>query len=151
MLSIAGATLPDDRSASALIGWIQKNPSLHLYVVHKLFWALHEDRSQLALAHVALWCMGEYGAALLEDPPTDEETTMLQGKARVEEPVVIHILVSILKHPAATDTTRAYGLTAALKLTTRFRHPESIEALSALLLTYHHAMVSLVDDAKEDE
>ncbi|RHY32091.1 hypothetical protein DYB32_002864 [Aphanomyces invadans] len=91
MLSIAGSILPDEHISSSLIVLIQKNPALHVYVVHKLFWALKEDMSQLALAHVGLWCIGEYGRALCgSDPPADEET--LQGKTRVDEAVVVDLV-----------------------------------------------------------
>ncbi|RHY83679.1 hypothetical protein DYB35_002502 [Aphanomyces astaci] len=93
MLSIAGSILPDEHISSSLIVLIQKNPALHVYVVHKLFWALHEDTAQLALAHVALWCIGEYGHALCaSDPPADEET--LQGKTRVDEAVVVALITT---------------------------------------------------------
>ncbi|RHZ05720.1 hypothetical protein DYB31_001381, partial [Aphanomyces astaci] len=94
MLSIAGSILPDEHISSSLIVLIQKNPALHVYVVHKLFWALHEDTAQLALAHVALWCIGEYGHALCaSDPPADEET--LQGKTRVDEAVVVALITTV--------------------------------------------------------
>ncbi|ETV76201.1 hypothetical protein, variant [Aphanomyces astaci] len=139
MLSIAGSILPDEHISSSLIVLIQKNPALHVYVVHKLFWALHEDTAQLALAHVALWCIGEYGHALCaSDPPADEET--LQGKTRVDEAVVVALITTMVKHPNASDQTKAYGLTAAVKLTTRLTQGPSIAALGALLESHKSAL-----------
>ncbi|ETV95341.1 hypothetical protein, variant [Aphanomyces invadans] len=139
MLSIAGSILPDEHISSSLIVLIQKNPALHVYVVHKLFWALKEDMSQLALAHVGLWCIGEYGRALCgSDPPADEET--LQGKTRVDEAVVVDLVSTIVRHPNASDQTKAYGLTAAVKLTTRLTQPDSIATLRALLTSHKAAL-----------
>ncbi|KAF0714241.1 Aste57867_3956 [Aphanomyces stellatus] len=138
MLSIAGSILPDEHISSSLIVLIQKNPALHVYVVHKLFWALKEDMSQLALAHVGLWCIGEYGRALTADPPADEET--LQGKTRVDEATIVDLLSTIVRHANASDQTKAYGLTAAVKLTTRLSQPDSIAALQALLATFKTAL-----------
>ncbi|EQC38880.1 hypothetical protein SDRG_03838 [Saprolegnia diclina VS20] len=138
MLSIAGSALTDDRIASSLIVLIQKNPELHGYVVHKLFWALKEDMSQLALSHVTLWCLGEYGRALGQDPPADEET--LVGKSKVEDAAIVDVLVTCMRHQSATDTTKAYGLTAAVKLTTRLHDPTAIASLETLLAGYKNSL-----------
>ncbi|CAK4391188.1 unnamed protein product [Aphanomyces euteiches] len=138
MLSIAGSILPDEHISSSLIVLIQKTPALHVYVVHKLFWALKEDMSQLALAHVGLWCIGEYGRALCSDPPADEET--LQGKTRVDDSAIVDLVSSITRHPNASDQTKAYGLTAAIKLTTRLSHPDALSSLQALIATYKNTL-----------
>jgi AP-1 complex subunit gamma-1 len=139
MLSIAGSTLPDERISSALIMLIQRNPELHAYVVHKLFWALHDDASQLSLVHVGLWCIGEYSQLLLLDAPASEET--LSSKARVDESTIVQLLKTILRHHVATDTTRAYALTAMAKLTTRFRSPAEIQALNSMTKAFSSSMV----------
>lgn len=139
MLSIAGSTLPDERISSALIMLIQRNPDLHAYVVHKLFWALHDDVSQLSLVHVGLWCIGEYSQLLLLDAPSSEET--LSSKARVDESTVVQLLQTILRHHVATDTTRAYALTAMAKLTTRFRSPAEIQQLNSMVKAFSSSMV----------
>lgn len=139
MLSIAGSTLPDERISSALIMLIQRNPELHAYVVHKLFWALHDDASQLSLVHVGLWCIGEYSQLLLLDAPASEET--LSSKARVDESTVVQLLKTILRHHVATDTTRAYALTAMAKLTTRFRSPAEVQALNSMTKAFSSSMV----------
>lgn len=139
MLSIAGSTLPDERISSALIMLIQRNPELHGYVVHKLFWALHDDVSQLSLVHVGIWCIGEYSQLLLLDAPASEET--LSNKSRVDEPTVVQLVQKILHHHVATDTTRAYALTAMSKLTTRFHSPNEIQQLNKLIKTFNSSMV----------
>ncbi|OQS07179.1 AP-1 complex subunit gamma-1 [Thraustotheca clavata] len=138
MLSITGSSLTDEHISSSLIVLIQKNPDMHVYVVHKLFWALKEDMSQLALAHVTLWCIGEYGRALGQDPPSGEET--LQGKTAVDDNAIVDVLTMSMRHPVATDVTKAYGLTAAIKLTSRLHDPEALSALNQLISSYKNSL-----------
>lgn len=139
MLSIAGASLPDERISSSLILLIQRNPELHAYVVHKLFWALHDDVSQLSLVHVGIWCVGEYGKALLLDPPTSEDT--LSDKARVDESAVVELFKKVLRHHHSTDTTKSYALNAMMKLTTRFQNPSEVQKLTQLIASFNSSVV----------
>uniref|UniRef100_K3WEF7 AP-1 complex subunit gamma n=1 Tax=Globisporangium ultimum (strain ATCC 200006 / CBS 805.95 / DAOM BR144) TaxID=431595 RepID=K3WEF7_GLOUD len=139
MLSIAGASLPDERISSSLILLIQRNPELHAYVVHKLFWALHDDISQLALVHVGMWCIGEYGRLLLLDAPSSEDT--LSEKARVDESTIVELFKKILRHHASTDTTKAYALNAMMKLTTRFQSQSELQKLQHLIGSFNSSVV----------
>ncbi|KAG7395235.1 AP-1 complex subunit gamma-1 [Phytophthora boehmeriae] len=139
MLSIAGSTLPDERICSSLITLIQRNTDLHAYVVHKLFWALHDDVSQLSLVHVGIWCVGEYSKLLLLDAPSSEET--LSDKSRVEESSVVELFRTILRHHNATDITRAYALNAMVKLTTRFSSPTEVAKLNKMISSFSTSMV----------
>lgn len=139
MLSIAGASLSDERISSSLILLIQRNPELHAYVVHKLFSALHDDISQLSLVHVGLWCIGEYGRALLLDPPATEEA--LSDKTRVDESAVVDLFKKVLRHHHATDMTKAYALNAMVKLTTRFQHPSEVQKLALLIASFKSSVV----------
>ncbi|KAF4323167.1 hypothetical protein BBO99_00003436 [Phytophthora kernoviae] len=139
MLSIAGSTLPDERICSSLITLIQRNTDLHAYVVHKLFWALHDDVSQLSLVHVGIWCVGEYSKLLLLDAPSSEET--LSDKSRVEESNVVELFRTILRHHNATDITRAYALNAMVKLTTRFSSPTEVAKLNTMISSFSTSMV----------
>ncbi|RLN88507.1 hypothetical protein BBJ28_00002184 [Nothophytophthora sp. Chile5] len=139
MLSIAGSTLPDERICSSLITLIQRNADLHAYVVHKLFWALHDDVSQLSLVHVGIWCIGEYSKLLLLDAPASEDT--LTDKNRVDEASVVELFRSILHHHAATDITRAYALNAMVKLTTRFQSSSDVARLHAMIASFNTSMV----------
>eukprot|EP00644_Phytophthora_capsici_P010659 jgi/Phyca11/542260/estExt2_Genewise1Plus.C_PHYCAscaffold_90046 len=139
MLSIAGSTLPDERICSSLITLIQRNTDLHPYVVHKLFWALHDDVSQLSLVHVGIWCVGEYSKFLLQDAPTSEET--LSDKSRVDENSIVELFKTILRHHGATDITRAYSLNAMVKLTTRFSSPTEIAKLNSMISSFNSSMV----------
>ncbi|KAK1931968.1 AP-1 complex subunit gamma-2 [Phytophthora citrophthora] len=139
MLSIAGSTLPDERICSSLITLIQRNTDLHPYVVHKLFWALHDDVSQLSLVHVGIWCVGEYSKFLLLDAPASEET--LSDKSRVDENSIVELFKTILRHHGATDITRAYSLNAMVKLTTRFSSPSEIAKLNSMISSFNSSMV----------
>ncbi|KAJ8577029.1 hypothetical protein ON010_g2181 [Phytophthora cinnamomi] len=139
MLSIAGSTLPDERICSSLITLIQRNTDLHAYVVHKLFWALHDDVSQLSLVHVGIWCVGEYSKLLLLDAPASEET--LNDKSRVDENSVAELFKTILRHHGSTDITRAYSLNAMVKLTTRFSSPAEIAKLNSMISSFNTSMV----------
>ncbi|KAG7384216.1 AP-1 complex subunit gamma-1 [Phytophthora pseudosyringae] len=139
MLSIAGSTLPDERICSSLITLIQRNTDLHPYVVHKLFWALHDDVSQLSLVHVGIWCVGEYSKFLLLDAPASEET--LSDKSRVDENSIAELFKTILRHHGSTDITRAYSLNAMVKLTTRFSSPPGIAKLNSMISSFNSSMV----------
>ncbi|OWZ24581.1 AP-1 complex subunit gamma-1 [Phytophthora megakarya] len=139
MLSIAGSTLPDERICSSLITLIQRNTDLHPYVVHKLFWALHDDVSQLSLVHVGIWCVGEYSKFLLLDAPASEDT--LSDKSHVDESSVVELFKTILRHHGSTDITRAYSLNAMVKLTTRFSSPAEIAKLNSLISSFNTSVV----------
>ncbi|CEG47952.1 clathrin-adaptor gamma chain [Plasmopara halstedii] len=139
MMSIAGATLPDERICSSLITLIQRNADLHPYVVHKLFRALNDDVSQLSLVHVGIWCIGEYGKFLLLDAPPSEDT--LNDKSRVDESRVVELFTTILRHHGSTDITRAYSLNAMLKLTTRFSSQSEIAKLNTMIASFSTSMV----------
>ncbi|CAI5724064.1 hypothetical protein KXD40_001055 [Peronospora effusa] len=139
MLSIAGSTLPDERICSSLITLIQRNTDLHAYVVHKLFWALRNDVSQLSLVHVGIWCVGEYSKLLLLDAPASEDT--LTGKNHVDESSIVELFRTILGHHASTEITRAYSLNAMVKLTTRFSSQTEIAKLHSMISSFNTSMV----------
>ncbi|KAI9923223.1 hypothetical protein PsorP6_002013 [Peronosclerospora sorghi] len=139
MLSIAGSTLPDEQICSSLITLIQRNRDLHAYVVHKLFWALHDDVSQLSLVHVGIWCVGEYSKLLLLAAPAPEDT--LNEKHRVDESSVVELFRTILRYHGSTDTTRAYSLNAMVKLTTRFSSPSEIAKLNTMISSFNTSVV----------
>ncbi|CAH0478622.1 unnamed protein product [Peronospora belbahrii] len=119
MLSIAGSTLPDERICSSLITLIQRNTDLHAYVVHKLFWALRDDVSQLSLVHV----------------------DTLNGKNRVDESSVVELFKTILRHHGSTEITRAYSLNAMVKLTTRFSSQTEIAKINSMIFSFSTSMV----------
>ncbi|KAJ0407978.1 hypothetical protein ATCC90586_002006 [Pythium insidiosum] len=145
MLSIAGATLPDERISHSLIALIQRVPAEHAYAVHKLFWALQDDITQLALVHVGLWCVGEYGSLLVQDAPVHhdgEEAGAMAGadKAQVTEASIVELFRKILRYHAATEVTKAYALNAMVKLTTRLTGATEVQKLRQLIASFNNSM-----------
>ncbi|GLD97591.1 hypothetical protein PINS_up006281 [Pythium insidiosum] len=142
MLSIAGATLPDERISHSLIALIQRVPAEHAYAVHKLFWALHDDITQLALVHVGLWCIGEYGSLLVQDPPVQHagEEAGSTDRAQVTEASIVELLRKIVRYHAATEITKAYALNAMVKLTTRLTGATEVQKLRQLIASFNNSM-----------
>lgn len=112
VLTTAGTYVRDDAVANLtqLIGEAQE---LHAYSVRRLYGALAEDISQQPLVQVAAWCIGEYGDLLLEG--NCEEIEPFQ----VEEEEVLALLEKVLQSHLSLPATRAYALTALMKLSTR--------------------------------
>ena len=79
MLSIAGNNCDDSLSSTAVAYiCVAEDPALQGYATHKLFHLLRDElpQVQLALVHVAVWCIGEFGDALLNDcevPESDDD------------------------------------------------------------------------------
>uniref|UniRef100_A0A8C5N1S7 AP-1 complex subunit gamma n=1 Tax=Leptobrachium leishanense TaxID=445787 RepID=A0A8C5N1S7_9ANUR len=110
----AGESVRDD-AVSHLINLVREATELHAYIVQRLFKAVREDIGQQPLVQVASWCIGEYGDLLLLG--SCEEVTPLQ----VTEDEVLDVLEGILQSHISTPSTRAYTLTAIMKLSTRFK------------------------------
>ncbi|XP_002718132.2 AP-1 complex subunit gamma-like 2 isoform X1 [Oryctolagus cuniculus] len=114
VLTTVGTHVRDDAVAN-LIQLIGGARELHAYSVCRLYSALANDISQQPLVQVAAWCIGEFGDLLLEG--NCEETEPLQ----VEEEEVLALLEKVLQSHLSLPATRAYALTALMKLSTRFR------------------------------
>ncbi|XP_074090932.1 AP-1 complex subunit gamma-like 2 isoform X2 [Macrotis lagotis] len=114
VLTMAGAHVRDDAVANLtqLIGGAEE---LHSYSVHRLYSALAADISQQPLVQVAAWCIGEYGDLLLSG--MCEDTEPLQ----VQEEEVLALLERVLQSHLSLPATRAYALTALMKLSTRLQ------------------------------
>nr|XP_033781210.1 AP-1 complex subunit gamma-like 2 [Geotrypetes seraphini]XP_033781211.1 AP-1 complex subunit gamma-like 2 [Geotrypetes seraphini]XP_033781212.1 AP-1 complex subunit gamma-like 2 [Geotrypetes seraphini] len=114
VLTKAGGYVRDDAVAN-LIHLISSASELHAYTVQKLYSALVMDISQQPLVQVATWCIGEYGDQLLAG--NCEEIQSIQ----VLEDDVLDILEKVLHSHMSLPATRAYALTAIMKLSTRLR------------------------------
>ncbi|XP_053451160.1 AP-1 complex subunit gamma-like 2 isoform X6 [Nycticebus coucang] len=114
VLTTAGSYVRDDAVAN-LTQLIAGAQGLHAYSVRCLYSAMAEDISQQPLVQVAAWCIGEYGDLLLEG--NCEESEPLQ----VEEEEVLALLEKVLQSHMSLPATRAYALTALMKLSTRLR------------------------------
>ncbi|XP_041436118.1 AP-1 complex subunit gamma-1 isoform X2 [Xenopus laevis] len=110
-LVTAGESVRDD-TVSQLIHLISGASELHGYIVRRLYLAVSEDIGQQPLVQVATWCIGEYGELLISG--SSEEP--------VSEDDVLDVLEGILQSHISLPNTRAYTLTAIMKLSTRFKH-----------------------------
>lgn len=122
MLSIAG-NYCDSRVASAAISHLTMSEALQGYATHKLFRLLRDElpRVQIALMHLAIWCIGEFGDRLLERsaiPDTDSDNAY----DPIPLPEILGLLQAVLKSHLATTLSKSYVLTTLTKCACRFQH-----------------------------
>ncbi|KAM9328916.1 AP-1 complex subunit gamma-like 2 [Gastrophryne carolinensis] len=114
-LMTAGESVRDD-AVSHLIQLIIGSLELHGYIVQRLYKAVREDIVQQPLVQVASWCIGEYGDLLLIGACDEEEPI------QVTEDDILDVLEGVLQSHISLPSTRAYTLTAIMKLSTRFKN-----------------------------
>uniref|UniRef100_A0A7N5ZSF0 AP-1 complex subunit gamma n=1 Tax=Anabas testudineus TaxID=64144 RepID=A0A7N5ZSF0_ANATE len=112
VLTTAGGDVRDE-TVPNLIQLITNASELHCYTVHKLYRALLTDISQQSLVQVACWCIGEYGDLLLRGECQETEPV------QVTEDNVLDALETVLQSHMSSPATRAFALTATMKLSTR--------------------------------
>mmetsp|Transcript_4906 Transcript_4906/g.14539 ORF Transcript_4906/g.14539 Transcript_4906/m.14539 type:complete len:801 (-) Transcript_4906:161-2563(-) len=139
MLSIAGNHC-DDRILCITVGLVTKLERLHSFATHKLFRLLRDElpRAQIALMHVALWCIGEYGDYLLLSCNHDSKPDATFDSVPIAE--ILGLLEGVLKSHLATSLTKSYVLTALMKLANRL---SGVQAQSAGLISQFNASLSL--------
>lgn len=101
---------------------------LKKHAVGSLVLASLEDSSQFGLALVTTWTMGEYADLLLGS------NIEVNGKSvEVDETLLLNLFTSFISNPMFNETEiiqlTLYMLTAALKLSTKFKSSSSIEQL----------------------
>ncbi|XP_043914094.1 AP-1 complex subunit gamma-1-like [Protopterus annectens] len=127
VLTTAGNYVRDDAVAN-FIQLISSANELHAYTVLKLYTTIMHDISQQPLVQVTMWCIGEYGDLLLSGQC--EETEPIQ----VTEDDVLDILETVLQSHMSLPITRAYALTAIMKLSTRIR--ENVDRIRKVVSIY---------------
>lgn len=127
VLTTAGGYVRDD-AVSNLIHLISSASELHGYTVLKLYAAIQSDISEQPLVQVASWCIGEYGDQLLQG--TCEEAEPIE----VLEDDVLDLLERVLQSHMSLPATRAYALTAIMKLSTRLR--ENVDRIRQVVSIY---------------
>jgi AP-1 complex subunit gamma-1 len=115
MLSIAGNHC-DDSILCMTVDHVTKLTELHSFVVHKLFGLLRDElpRAQIALVHLAVWCIGEYGDHLLMPCNADNGSDYTYYATSADE--ILGLLEAIIRSHIATELTKSYVLTALMKL-----------------------------------
>jgi AP-1 complex subunit gamma-1 len=126
--------------------FIANATGLQGYAIHQLFRALSEDTSQQALLHVAIWCIGEYGDALIAPchvPADNNSQTQsdAQSYSSISEDEVLALLDKCTKIHNSDSTTKCLVLNALMKLTIRFRQPAS-KAKMLQMVRFVFAVVS---------
>ncbi|XP_066578988.1 AP-1 complex subunit gamma-like 2 isoform X2 [Amia ocellicauda] len=127
VLTTSGADVRDE-TVPNLIQLISSSSDLHCYTVHRLYRALHSDISQQPLSQVACWCIGEYGDLLLSGDC--EEIEPIQ----VTEDEVLDAMETVLQSHMSSPATRAFALTAIMKLSTRIT--DNIDRIRRLVSIY---------------
>ncbi|XP_077155422.1 AP-1 complex subunit gamma-like 2 isoform X2 [Ranitomeya variabilis] len=112
-LVTAGESVRDD-AVSHLIQLISGSSELYGYIVQRLYKTVRRDIVQQPLVQVAAWCIGEYGDLLIIGACDEEEAI------QVTEDDVLDVLEGVLQSHISLPSTRAYTLTAIMKLSTRF-------------------------------
>merc|ERR1712159_372823 len=123
MLSIAGNCC-DVLIACAAVSHITHSEALHGFATHKLFRLLQEElpRVQIALMHVALWCIGEFSDRLLE---TSSSGDFGDVYCAVSLSDILGLIKAVLKSHLATTLTRSYATTALMKIVCRLQQGQA--------------------------
>lgn len=131
MLKLAGNFVTPDIISNILALIVQCNDmELKRHVVLRLFTLWSQDPAQYGLLLVTVWCMGEY-YDLIDGQQIEE------GKKTVTEKTVLQMFDLLLNNSTFSEqeltAITSYILTADIKLTTKFKKAESIEALRQIL------------------
>lgn len=113
MLSVAGHTLEDSISRTSII-FLAQSDGLQGYIVHRLYRCIVDDRSQLSLVQVTVWCIGEYGNLLVRDCSFDGGSL-----SAIPEADVVSMLDKCLKLHNVDNPTKAIIVNALVKLSVR--------------------------------
>jgi AP-1 complex subunit gamma-1 len=118
MLSIAGNHC-DDSILCMTVDLVTRLSELHAFATHKLFRLLRGElpRAQIALMHVAVWCIGEYGDHLIVPSHNNGESEHIYQAIPANE--VLGLLEAVLRSHLATELTKSYVLTTLMKLCNR--------------------------------
>uniref|UniRef100_A0A7N6BXU5 AP-1 complex subunit gamma n=1 Tax=Anabas testudineus TaxID=64144 RepID=A0A7N6BXU5_ANATE len=127
VLTTAGGDVRDE-TVPNLIQLITNASELHCYTVHKLYRALLTDISQQSLVQVACWCIGEYGDLLLRGECQETEPV------QVTEDNVLDALETVLQSHMSSPATRAFALTATMKLSTRIT--DNVDRIRSIVSIY---------------
>ncbi|QPG74455.1 hypothetical protein FOA43_001785 [Brettanomyces nanus] len=135
MLEISGGYFSDDIISSILALVMQnKNTNLTKNAVVHLIKASQVSYTEFGLALVTIWCLGEYGDLALGRTYTNissETETISEGSE-------VDLLDKFLNLSTSDDASRRgkvrlYALTAALKLSVRFKGAREVERLRRMI------------------
>nr|XP_060635989.1 AP-1 complex subunit gamma-like 2 [Anolis sagrei ordinatus]XP_060635990.1 AP-1 complex subunit gamma-like 2 [Anolis sagrei ordinatus] len=128
VLTMAGLYVRDD-CVPNLICLIGGAKELHGYAVQQLYSALVQDISQQPLVQVATWCIGEYGNLLLDGSCEEVEPKQVHPEE------ILSLLERVLQSHLSLPATRAYALTALMKLGTHLQESD-VNRIRSLVSIY---------------
>lgn len=139
MLSIAGNHC-DDSILCMTVDLVTRLSELRAFTAHKLFRILRGElpRAQIALMHVAIWCIGEYGDLLLVSYKNQDESQHTYDAIPASD--VLGLLEAVLRSHLATELTKSYVLTTLMKLS---NHLQDRKAESINLINQYNSSLSL--------
>ena len=146
VFKLAGSFVKEEQ-LSGFIGLVARTTELQGYVTRKLYFAVRSDLSQDSLLLASIWCIGEYGdalimstsnATLLSDTQADE-AGVTGASSEFDEPItekdVLNLFDIILQSTYANSSVREFSVTALVKLSTRFTDSWSASRIHELI---HH-------------
>lgn len=106
-----------DEAVRAFLAEVSKHPDVQAYATRALYRALFDnlDSASPGLATAAVWCIGEYGDALLSGTGVLEDETPL----KVTEGEVVGALRHMLQSSWLPELVRGMALTALMKVGSR--------------------------------
>lgn len=134
VMAKVGSMVMDDTITNMFV-IVSNTPRLQAYAVYKLYHMVVNMRIESdPLKRLTAWCIGEYGAELTRAASAQKACVeqSMRFKA-VTSDEVVHALVAILDDAKSHTTTRAYVLTALLKLSKEFggKHATAIKSVYA--------------------
>jgi AP-1 complex subunit gamma-1 len=117
VLKTAGNYVREDVIFSTIQLVSAEATDLHPYIVREAWQAIRQTENcsdKQPLTQVSCWCIGEYGAHLLDGAAVDGQTMT------VDEDEVIQVYKKILFANHISLVTKQYGLVSLTKLSTRF-------------------------------
>jgi len=126
MLCLAG-NFVSDGTVSSIINLIITANQLHVYSVHKLFFALKNNLTQEGLVKVSLYAFGEFGDLLVSNPAigSDNETII------VTETDLLNLINEIMNRKYENPSTTVFLLNCLIKLSVRLgdKHIDKIKEM----------------------
>lgn len=138
MLKLAGSDVSLESMSHILALLMQcKDIELKKHVITKLVSSWLHDSTQFCLSLVTVWTLGEYGDLVLDSGIYAEDTEKV-----IDDTLILSIIESSINNTTFTESETtllvSYVLTAIIKLSIKFKRPESIERLRVILNSKIH-------------
>ncbi|ODV82618.1 hypothetical protein CANARDRAFT_30720 [[Candida] arabinofermentans NRRL YB-2248] len=122
---------------SSILALVMQNTDIELtkFLVTELVKASSSFYNEYGLCLVTTWCIGEYADLILgtsyEDPVTKKSIAITE--AFLVQLLETFLNISLYDESSQTNQIRIYALTAALKLSAKFKDAKNIESLRKII------------------